>query len=235
MAEINQQQLERPVHRFNNKNKSEDLDNMLGIDEETLETKLEDHTRIEEDTRDALKEKIVELFHFCDVENKGYVVRANLYRLRDELGLEFSDIDNAFDQLDTNRDTFLSMEEFTTGFGLFIGVAQSHPADYPTGTENEEGIKIDFSFQVFNLIDKNDKGHITKQDLIESADTLEIDSSQIDYVYQRLRGTTSDKIYFEDFVNNIGSIVALSPALQEIKEAEDRKEKSFEKRAIIER
>ena len=45
----------------------------------------------------------------------------------------------------------------------------------------------------------------------------------------------SDKIYFEDFVNNIGSIVALSPALQEIKDAEDRKEKDFEKRLIIER
>ena len=90
-------------------------------------------------------------------------------------------------------------------------------------------------FQVFNLIDKDDKGHITKQDLNDSADTLEIDSSQIDYVYQRLRGNTSDKIYFEDFVNNIGSIVALSPALQEIKDVEDRKEKDFEKRVIIER
>ena len=36
-------------------------------------------------------------------------------------------------------------------------------------------------------------------------------------------------------MNNIGSIVALSPALQEIKDVEDRKEKDFEKRVIIER
>ena len=197
---------------------------------------LDDRTKIGEETRDALTEKIVELFHFCDVENKGYVVKEDLYRLRDELGLEFSDIDHAFEQLDTNKDSYLSMDEFTTGFGLFIGVERpNHAADFPAGAENDEGIKIDFSFQVFNLIDKDDKGHITKNDLIESADTLEIDSSQIDYVYQRLRGVSSDKIYFEDFVNNIGSIVALSPALQEIKSANDREQKGNERIAIIER
>ena len=197
--------------------------------------------RIKYETRDALTEKIEELFHFCDVEKKGHVVRADLYRLRDELGLEFADIDNAFDQLDTNGDSFLSMEEFTTGFGLFVGVATpqsqySTHDGYTAGADgNSEGIKLDFSFQVFNLIDKDDKGHITKQDLNDSADTLEIDSSQIDYVYQRLRGTASDKIYFEDFVNNIGSIVALSPALQEIKDAEERKEKEFERINTLER
>ena len=146
---------------------NEDIDDILGLKNQkakltkldenqttmkpTNTTELDNTTRKDEqeETRDALTEKIVELFHFCDVENKGYVARGDLYRLRDELGLEFSDIDNAFDELDTNGDSFLSMEEFTTGFGLFVGVAQSRATtDFPTGAENDEGIKIDFSFQV---------------------------------------------------------------------------------------
>jgi len=206
-------------------------------DEQPMKPKLDDHTRIEEETKDALTEKIIEMFHICDAENKGHVIKEDLYRLKDELGLDDADIDNAFEQLDTNRDTFLSMEEFTAGFGLFIGVEQPGAVtnDFASSTPSCDGIKIDFSFQVFNLIDKDDKGHITKQDLLEAADTLEIDVSQIDYVYQRLRGVASDKIYFEDFVNNIGSIVALSPALQEIKEIEVAKEKIIAKKLIVER
>lgn len=194
--------------------------------------------RANEETKDVLTEKITELFHFCDTENKGYVVKDDLYKLQDELGLDESDIDYAFEQLDTNHDNFLSMEEFTTGFGLFIGVQQPTPS-LPLSNISEEGgggeIKIDFSFQVFNLIDKDDKGHITKQDLIEASDTLEINDSQIDYLFSRLRTTTSDIIYFEDFVNNIGSIVALSPALQEIKEQEEKKDKKIQRREVISR
>lgn len=151
--EINGQPQSSPVNNIHTKVEyNEDIDDILGLKDQTVRpaiTELDNHAQIEEEeTRDALTEKIVELFHFCDVENKGYVAREDLYRLRDELGLEFSDIDNAFDQLDTNGDTFLSMEEFTTGFGLFVGVAQSRATDYPTGAENDEGIKIDFSFQV---------------------------------------------------------------------------------------
>lgn len=215
----------------------------------TSSSSLQKNIKANVETRDALTEKIIELFHFCDVENKGYVVKADLYRLKDELGLDERDVDYAFDQLDTNQDSFLSMEEFTTGFGLFIGVQQSaplplqtaaknvSPGDGGVGTaeENAPEIKIDFTFQVFNLIDKDDKGHISKQDLIEASDTLEIDPSQIDYLFSRLRTSTSEIIYFEDFVNNISSIVALSPALQEIKELEEKKEKTLQKYEIIAR
>lgn len=191
----------------------------------------------------ALTERITELFHFCDVENRGYVTKQDLYRLKDELDLDERDVDNAFLQLDTNHDNFLSLEEFTTGFGLFIGVEQQpalgitsktpHPDD-DVEDESARKIKVDFSFQVFNLIDKDDKGHINKQDLIEASDTLEIDDSQINYLYSRLR-SSSGVIYFDDFVNNIGSIVALSPALQEIKEHEDELREESQKRKIIAR
>ena len=196
--------------------------------------KMDNQTGIEEETKDALKEIIVEMFHICDVENKGHVVKEDLYGLKDELDLDPADIDNAFEQLDTNRDTFLSMDEFTAGFSFFISVELQHivTSGFASSTPNCDGIKIDFSFQVFNLIDKDDKGHITKEDLLESADTLEIDASQIDSIYQRLRGVASKKIYFEDFVNNISSIVELSPALREIKDA---KEKFLKKKWIIER
>lgn len=153
VGEIKEQALSSPVEFHTSSEYNEKIDDILGLKVQMLKatntTDLNDYNQIEEEeTHDALTEKILELFHFCDVENRGYVARADLYRLRDELGLEFSDIDNAFNQLDTNGDNFLSMEEFTTGFGLFVGVAQSRTNEYPNGAENDEGIKIDFSFQV---------------------------------------------------------------------------------------
>lgn len=177
--------------------------------------------------QDALAQKIEELFHMCDAGNKGYVTRDDLYRLKDELGLNDSEVEHAFDQLDTDKDNFLTLEEFMTGFGLFLGIEK--PQQNP---DNSSEMKPDFAFQVFNLIDKEDKGHITKDDLIEAAGTLEIDVSQIDYIYRRLRGTSSI-IHYEDFVNNIGYIVALSEPLQQVKELEDERNKALDERGII--
>ena len=42
-----------------------------------------------------------------------------------------------------------SSQSSNLSIGLFVGVAQSRATtDFPTGAENDEGIKIDFSFQV---------------------------------------------------------------------------------------
>ena len=133
------------------------------------------------DEGDALLRKITELFHICDKEDKGYVTRDDMYRLTDELGLNDEEIENAFDQLDTDGDNILTLEEFITGFGLFLGVEQPQLKMVASSSD----IKPDFAFQVFNLIDKEDKGHITKQDLYESTHTLEIDPESIEDLYAR--------------------------------------------------
>ena len=181
---------------------------------------------IGDDISNALMTKTKELFYMCDPTNKGYVTKDELYRLKDELGLEDHEVENAFDQLDTDKDKYLTIEEFTTGFGLFLGI------ESPTIEKVNDELKPDFAFQVFNLIDREDKGYITKQDFIDSAATLEIESTRVDHLVNRLR-KSSEVIRFDEFVNNIGSVVALSPALQGIEQNLNREKIITIKRKIL--
>lgn len=183
------------------------------------------------ETENALTEKIKDLFHICDTENKGFATRQDLYRLKNELGLTDYEVENAFDQLDTDKDNILTMEEFTTGFGLFLGIEV--PPVTPRHTVSSD-FKPDFAFQVFNLIDKEDKGYITKENLYECTEELEIDPSQVDYIYSHLK-TQSNEIYFDDFVINMNYVVALSAPLQEIKKIEENKSENESKKSIVSR
>lgn len=183
------------------------------------------------ETENALTEKIKDLFHICDTENKGFATRQDLYRLKNELGLTDYEVENAFDQLDTDKDNILTMEEFTTGFGLFLGIEV--PPVAPRHTVSSD-FKPDFAFQVFNLIDKEDKGYITKENLYECTEELEIDPSQVDYIYSHLK-TQSNEIYFDDFVINMNYVVALSAPLQEIKKIEENKSENESKKSIVSR
>lgn len=181
------------------------------------------------ETENALTEKIKDLFHICDTENKGFATRQDLYRLKNELGLTDYEVENAFDQLDTDKDNILTMEEFTTGFGLFLGIEV--PPVTPRHTVSSD-FKPDFAFQVFNLIDKEDKGYITKENLYECTEELEIDPSQVDYIFSHLK-TQSNEIYFDDFVINMNYVVALSAPLQEIKKIEENKSENESKKSIV--
>ena len=183
------------------------------------------------ETENALTEKIKDLFHICDTENKGFATRQDLYRLKNELGLTDYEVENAFDQLDTDKDNILTMEEFTTGFGLFLGIEV--PPVTPRHTVSSD-FKPDFAFQVFNLIDKEDKGYITKENLYECTEELEIDPSQVDYIFSHLK-TQSNEIYFDDFVINMNYVVALSAPLQEIKKIEENKSENESKKSIVSR
>ena len=183
------------------------------------------------ETENALTEKIKDLVHICDTENKGFATRQDLYRLKNELGLTDYEVENAFDQLDTDKDNILTMEEFTTGFGLFLGIEV--PPVTPRHTVSSD-FKPDFAFQVFNLIDKEDKGYITKENLYECTEELEIDPSQVDYIFSHLK-TQSNEIYFDDFVINMNYVVALSAPLQEIKKIEENKSENESKKSIVSR
>ena len=183
------------------------------------------------ETENALTEKIKDLFHICDTENKGFATRQDLYRLKNELGLTDYEVENAFDQLDTDKDNILTMEEFTAGFGLFLGIEV--PPVTPKHTVSSD-FKPDFAFQVFNLIDKEDKGYITKENLFECTEELEIDPSQVDYIYSHLK-TQSNEVYFDDFVINMNYVVALSAPLQEIKKIEENKSENESKKSIVSR
>ena len=71
-----------------------------------------------------LEQKAADLFAICDQEDKGFVTKRDMQRLKDELPLGPDQLENVFDALDQDHNGYLTLEEFTNGFEDFLGLTQ---------------------------------------------------------------------------------------------------------------
>ena len=62
------------------------------------------------------------MFAICDQEDKGFVTKRDMQRLKDELPLQPDQLENVFDALDQDQNGYLTLEEFTRGFEGFLGL-----------------------------------------------------------------------------------------------------------------
>lgn len=69
-----------------------------------------------------LEQKAADLFAICDQEDKGFVTKRDMQRLRDELPLDPDQLENVFDALDQDQNGFLTLEEFAKGFESYLGL-----------------------------------------------------------------------------------------------------------------
>eukprot|EP00062_Callorhinchus_milii_P010663 gi/632955776/ref/XP_007893630.1/ PREDICTED: EF-hand calcium-binding domain-containing protein 4B [Callorhinchus milii] len=70
--------------------------------------------------RATLMQKAHEFFRICDQEDKGFIARKDMRRLDSELPLGSDELENVFDMLDADGNGYLTLKEFTTGFGEFL-------------------------------------------------------------------------------------------------------------------
>ena len=70
-----------------------------------------------DDIKQIVEQKARELFMVCDVEQKGFVSKRDMQRLVKELPLLPDQLEEVFDSLDNDKNGFLTLEEFTEGFG----------------------------------------------------------------------------------------------------------------------
>ena len=78
------------------------------------------------DLRVLLSAKASDLFGLCDAESKGFVTKRDMQRMRSELpDLDPEQIEAVFETLDGDSNGYLTLEEFTEGFGAFLGLDQS--------------------------------------------------------------------------------------------------------------
>jgi Ras and EF-hand domain-containing protein len=61
--------------------------------------------------------KARELFSTCDVEGKGFITRGEMQRLTGQLPLSADQLEHVFDSLDVDHNGYLTLHEFTDGFG----------------------------------------------------------------------------------------------------------------------
>ncbi|XP_042148276.1 EF-hand calcium-binding domain-containing protein 4B isoform X1 [Ixodes scapularis] len=71
--------------------------------------------------RELLVNKALELFTLCDKEDKGFINKRDMQKLQGELPLEPEQLEMVFDSLDVDHNGYLTLEEFTDGFGMFLG------------------------------------------------------------------------------------------------------------------
>uniref|UniRef100_A0A3B5B9Z8 Ras and EF-hand domain-containing protein-like n=1 Tax=Stegastes partitus TaxID=144197 RepID=A0A3B5B9Z8_9TELE len=71
--------------------------------------------------RIALLDKTKEFFQTCDVEAKGFITRTDMRRLHRELPLSAEELEDVFDSLDTDRNGYLTLEAFSSGFQFLHG------------------------------------------------------------------------------------------------------------------
>lgn len=72
-----------------------------------------------EEMQQMMSDKAHELFTVCDTEEKGFITKRDMQRLQNELPLSPDQLEHVFDSLDDDGNGFLTLEEFTDGFGMF--------------------------------------------------------------------------------------------------------------------
>ncbi|CAL1268340.1 unnamed protein product [Larinioides sclopetarius] len=92
------------------------------------------------DLRETLQNKARDLFALCDPEGKGYATKTDIEALRDEVPLPPNQLHQVFDALDANGDGKLTLQEFTDGFGIFLGIGAlpQNNSDAQGGNETED-------------------------------------------------------------------------------------------------
>lgn len=156
--------------------------------------------------KQVLNERAVELYNLCDQDGKGYITESELQSVIAELGLplDANQVKQTFNELDDDENGYLTLEEFTAGFGLFLGIH----SDDEGSNELEEITSIsDPGRELFFLCDPESKGYITKADLGRVAEDLNLNFEQLDFIFNKLDIDKNGRLTQDEFVEGFGTFL----------------------------
>ncbi|ESO05210.1 hypothetical protein HELRODRAFT_171557 [Helobdella robusta] len=81
-----------------------------------------------EELMQIMAEKAKAIFSLCDHERKEFITKRDMYRLENELPLSLEQLEKVFDSLDAQKQGYLTLQEFTNGFGSFVGLSPTSPS-----------------------------------------------------------------------------------------------------------
>lgn len=163
-----------------------------------------------EQLSEVLKERATELFKLCDEDGKGFITEQDLVGVINnlELPLDAIQVREAFVKLDEDQNGCLTLEEFTAGFGLFLGIqSDSESSDL-------EEIVTDPGRELFYLCDPDRKGYITKSDLQRVSTDLNLNFGQLDLIFDKLDQDGNGQLTIDEFAEGFGKFLSgenLSP------------------------
>lgn len=177
--------------------------------------------------QDTLAEKATELFNICDQQHKGYITKEDLALVTEELGLPLTQeqIALTFTKLDKDNNSYLTLAEFISGFGLFLGAHENEESDLQTPDYIQ-------GHQLFDLCDRERKGYIVKSDLVRLAGEFQLSEQQLEDLFHSLDVDGNGYLTLEEFVAGFGRFLAFETNGQndpaEIQRFDNPTEKTFE-------
>lgn len=154
--------------------------------------------------QDNLADKATELFGLCDHQNKGYITQEDLALVTEELGLPLTadQIALTFSKLDKDNNGYLTLAEFISGFGLFLGDHENEESGV------QEALHYSQGHQLFDLCDRERKGYIVKSDLVRLAGEFQLSEQQLSDLFHSLDQDGNGYLTLEEFVAGFGQFLA---------------------------
>ncbi|KAL5006526.1 hypothetical protein ScPMuIL_015332 [Solemya velum] len=148
-------------------------------------------------------QKAHELFELCDKEEKGFITKRDMQRLQTELPLSPDQLEAVFDSLDDDGNGFLTLQEFTDGFGGFLGLKNTpdmnETAESNEVFEAEDGDNLEEEL-MFNEVMSNIGYQFAGSDGVT-----------IKALWSRLRKEDPDMLsHFEEFVTKVSTDIRKS-------------------------
>uniref|UniRef100_A0A665TL68 Calcium release activated channel regulator 2A n=1 Tax=Echeneis naucrates TaxID=173247 RepID=A0A665TL68_ECHNA len=172
----------------------------------------------------TILEKTHEFFQMCDTENKGFITRRDMQRLNSELPLSAEELENVFDTLDSDRNGYLTLNEFSSGFSEFlfgrkISVEESMDDRNPHSTPSEDLYQNHWEETPAREDEDEEEKHFSM--LMESlgANSVFEDPAEVHSLWAQLRREEPHLLSnFEDFLARVTS--QIKEANQEKREME---------------
>ncbi|XP_077978364.1 EF-hand calcium-binding domain-containing protein 4B-like isoform X2 [Glandiceps talaboti] len=149
--------------------------------------------------QDMLTQKATELFMLCDKEEKGFITKRDMQRLCGELPLSPDQLEAVFDSLDDDGNGYLTLEEFTEGFGGFLGFG----AEEATETDGDKDV-----YEAAQNYDTTQEDDIAFKQAMDSLGAQELfdDQQHIKDLWKKLKKDEPELLGdFEDFVQKVSS------------------------------
>ncbi|GFN86773.1 ras and EF-hand domain-containing protein-like [Plakobranchus ocellatus] len=159
--------------------------------------------------QEVMAQKAEELFRLCDREEKGFITKRDMQRLKSELPVSPDQLEVVFDSLDGDGNGSLTLEEFTEGFGSFLGLRSQNTSRDDIDERSVEG-EDDSSFYGIN-------DHVMEDKMFSEmmrqcgASTVFQDEDVIKAMWQRLHREDAEMAStFEDFLSKLANDIRKS-------------------------
>ncbi|XP_009298523.1 EF-hand calcium-binding domain-containing protein 4B [Danio rerio] len=153
-------------------------------------------------------DKLKDFFHICDSEGKGFITRTDMRRLHKELPLTAEELENVFDSLDVDKNGFLTLGKFSSGFSSFLHGRRVSMTEELTTTPSQKAPEAagqsSEDEQVMKTIEDDEEKHFSM--LMESLGASNVfeDPSEVRSLWAQLRKDEPHLLSnFEEFLSRV--------------------------------